>query len=555
MAKLTRRAFVQGSVATVAAVALGGCRSLGLREGLPRPSPSDPLTTYDPHLYLFVDDHWIERRDELERVVNEPRPLPEPVVWPEDPRTQSDAAWGNVIREKDGLFRMWYCTLMLGAAGGGHHEMAKAGVWGRGAEYGFHPRSSADVPETDAALGKYAESTDGIHWTKPELGLYELHGSKRNNIILNGERARRQTDGALTNFDGCTVIRDDAEPDPMRRYKMISHWESIHCHDNKDVSGFLGRPEEDLERFRAARGKYLTYSPDGVLWDQPFEKIRFPDGGGDRFLVVRDHRNERWFGYSRVASHQAAAFSYSTNLRDWSAPEVETVITPAAVQAPKVECLVPFNYGNQDLGVPVGMDKDRSMAKGARAMIPFLSSHHDGGSWRLVGDGKPFISPGPPGSYYATGAVPLHNEPFILGDQMIFYFNAFSRYQETRCPFGDRSIGVARLRRDGFVGLEHCPTHPPGVLQTRPVRAAGNELQLNVAPAAGRGSVEVALEDAEGHAIAGFGFEDSVPLQTDGVRVPVRWKHGGSIERLRGQQVRVALRLRGPVTVYALRWA
>jgi len=32
----------------------------------------------------------------------------------------------------------------------------------------------------------YAESKDGIHWTKPELGLIEFKGSKQNNIILAG---------------------------------------------------------------------------------------------------------------------------------------------------------------------------------------------------------------------------------------------------------------------------------------------------------------------------------------------------------------------------------
>src|SRR5262249_60826732 len=32
----------------------------------------------------------------------------------------------------------------------------------------------------------YAESKDGIHWTKPELGLFEVNGSKANNIVLAG---------------------------------------------------------------------------------------------------------------------------------------------------------------------------------------------------------------------------------------------------------------------------------------------------------------------------------------------------------------------------------
>ena len=32
----------------------------------------------------------------------------------------------------------------------------------------------------------YAESRDGIHWTKPELGLFEFNGSKQNNIVWDG---------------------------------------------------------------------------------------------------------------------------------------------------------------------------------------------------------------------------------------------------------------------------------------------------------------------------------------------------------------------------------
>ena len=30
----------------------------------------------------------------------------------------------------------------------------------------------------------YAESRDGVHWTKPDLGLVEINGSTKNNVIL-----------------------------------------------------------------------------------------------------------------------------------------------------------------------------------------------------------------------------------------------------------------------------------------------------------------------------------------------------------------------------------
>lgn len=551
MKSTSRRSFLEASLASACGALLAsGCRHPDQKRGAPHRAATDPLTTHDPHLYLFVDDRWIEKAEQLTRVVHQPEPLPAPVIFPDDPGTQSEFAWGNVIRE-GGKFRMWYGTMMLGDRGGGHHEMARAGVWGSGADFGFYPRSKADVRPTQATLGKYAESTDGIHWRKPELGLFEFQRSRRNNIILTGARAAEQTGGALTNFDGYTIVRDDAEANPEKRYKMIAHWETIHCHDNKAISGSLGRDEKILERFRAARGKYIMYSPDGIHWDGPLQRVHFPDGGGDRFLVVRDHRHSRWFGYSRIAKHSAAAFSYSTNLIDWSPPVVEQLFTPATLRAPKVECLVPFNYGNQDLGVPVGMDKDRSAVEGARAMIPFLASHHDGEPWGFVGDGAPLIPMGPPGSYYATGAVPLHNEPFIVGDELLLYFNAFSRYQEPPCPYGKRTIGVAKLRRDGFAGLKHRPGDAAGTLLTPAIEVGGGELTLNVQPGTGGGRVEVALLHPDGVALSGFDFGSSIPVEDDRVRAPILWQRGPRLERLQGQRVRLAFRLHGEVTLYA----
>ncbi len=45
---------------------------------------------------------------------------------------------------------------------------------GRGAKF------DGDVTE----VTRYCESRDGIHWTKPKLGLIEIDGSKDNNVIL-----------------------------------------------------------------------------------------------------------------------------------------------------------------------------------------------------------------------------------------------------------------------------------------------------------------------------------------------------------------------------------
>ena len=54
----------------------------------------------------------------------------------------------------------------------------------------------------------YATSKDGIHWEKPELGIVDFHGSKKNNIVLRGEH-------------GIGVLEDPHETDPQKRYKAI----------------------------------------------------------------------------------------------------------------------------------------------------------------------------------------------------------------------------------------------------------------------------------------------------------------------------------------------
>jgi hypothetical protein len=510
---------------------------------------TDPLTTHDSDLYLFVDDHWIAEQTGLVRVVNRPEVLPEPVIWPDDPKTQQDCAWGNVIREPDGRLRLWYCTMAMGPNGLGGHEMASAGVWGRGNDFSFHPRSDADLPEVYHMLGKYAESGDGVRWVKPELGLIEFRGSKKNNIVLTGQRAARQFDGYLTNFDGYTILRDDQEPDPQKRYKMVAHWESVHCWDNHEVSGSLGRPREKMDKYWATRGEYLTFSPDGLRWEQPLVRIPLPSGGGDRLLVVRDHRHARWMAYTRAGGYNAVALATTQDLSAWQ-PAVAELSRAAAERHPDIESLIPFNYGNQDLGFLITQVKNPKET----FLYSYLVSHHVGEPWRRIAriPDQPFI-PSVAGSYYVSGSVALHNEPFVVGDKLYVYFNAFSTRPHAPHPkFGRRSIGLAVLRRDGFVGLTAAPEAAGGSLTTRPIVARKPNLYLNVEQRGRGGQITVALHDPNGKRIPGYGFDDAVPIRNDAVRQRVRWKNRSDLAAVHGRQIQARVRIEGGAVLYAL---
>ena len=75
--------------------------------------------------------------------------------------------------EDGGLYRAWYRTdndpSVIVTPGGG--------------------KPAVDPVRYPDATTAYAESKDGIHWEKPDLGLFEIGGSRNNSAIWMGPGA------------------------------------------------------------------------------------------------------------------------------------------------------------------------------------------------------------------------------------------------------------------------------------------------------------------------------------------------------------------------------
>ena len=84
----------------------------------------------------------------------------------------------------------------------------------------------------------YAESNDGITWRKPELGLFEYNGSKRNNLV-----------NTVRGLGGVAVLLDKEAP-PDQRYVMVGH----------DMSWYKSWSLEGPALTR------VDVSPDGLNW-------------------------------------------------------------------------------------------------------------------------------------------------------------------------------------------------------------------------------------------------------------------------------------------------
>jgi len=136
---------------------------------------------------LAIDDYSLPFRHDICLYLSKPTVRQEPVLRPsrDNPNAPDHLAahfYGTVLLE-GGRFRMWYYSVSHGAAPG---ELSQGPVC-------------------------YAESDDGIEWTKPNLNQVEFRGSRDNNAIALPDEK----------IEGVTLIRDDADPNPQRRYKML----------------------------------------------------------------------------------------------------------------------------------------------------------------------------------------------------------------------------------------------------------------------------------------------------------------------------------------------
>src|ERR1051325_4978561 len=102
---------------------------------------------------LFVDHFLIAKRDGAQLKLHEPRR--EGVAVKFDKPWEGGFSGYTTIIKDGGLYRMYYRGLPVA----GRDGSAEANVC-------------------------YAESKDGIVWTKPNLGLFEISGTRENNVVL-----------------------------------------------------------------------------------------------------------------------------------------------------------------------------------------------------------------------------------------------------------------------------------------------------------------------------------------------------------------------------------
>ncbi len=499
-------------------------------------------------LELMVDDYLVARlAGSARRRLNSP--VPRDIVLRLDAPWEGNASGGFTVFEDEGLYRMYYR--------------------GQNFEYGGNELGSPD--------GKYvcyAESADGIHWERPELGLVEFSGSRQNNILLDAEKI---LNGMFSPFkDGnpaCTAEARYKAFSLMQRGDARGLWaygspDGIHWSPMSDgpviTRGLLDT--QNLAFWDGERGEYRAYHRN---------EFRLPQTGEEPYGAHPVHSGEdvsrkEWQGISGGDGTGLRGSRYgrdiltatSSDFIHWTDSvyvsynegrpnELYTNQVTPYFRAPHLFLGFPTRYvergWSEELEALPEVEHRRMRAAiseryGAALTDGMFMSSRDGYSFNLWPES--FIRPGlrPRGNWtygdnfqnwgIVTTASAISGAP----DELSFYL------REGYWREGSSELRRYTMRVDGFASVQ-APL-AGGELVTKPLVFAGRELVLNFsASAAGSIRVEL-LRDQMNDPVEGFSLEECVEVLGDELERIVRWQDGRELGGLAGTPVRLRFVLR-----------
>ncbi len=467
---------------------------------------------------LFVDNTLIERLDgRADLRLHHPMPHEIAITF-EKPWEGNASGYATVFQDGD-MYRMYY----------------------RGHRYILDP---PPLRQAQSEVVCYAESRDGIHWVKPNLGLFDWpptkdnSGTKENNIMWRG--------GPEThNFAPFKDSNPTCPPDQL--YKA--------------VGGTV-----------TSKGLLTFKSADGIHWSRLSDGPVVTKGAFDSHnTVFWDPDRQRYSMYVRYFSEgefkglRSIGVSHSTDFQTWSEP-VGLTYPNSPPQQMYTNQIAPYRRAPHILlGFPTRFVA-RPLSEHARRLEPvetrakFIaavrgSNAYSGaevtdGLFMASRDGlafrrwdEAFLRPGPQAegrwiygdNYQSYGLFETRSETPGAPNELSLHFNEGSwRDSEHR-------LRRYTIRLDGFVSLQSPLTG--GELTTKPLKFTGGRLSLNYATSAA-GTLRLEIQDADSKPIPGFSLADADELYGDSCDQSAAWKDSTDVSRLAGQVVRLRFVLR-----------
>ena len=460
-------------------------------EGMPLPYLEKPPEVIDITVgrQLFVDSFLIESATMKPHWYQAQKYENNPVLFPETPLERGErnyalpeasAKSGGVWWDKrDKIYKMWY-------------------------EAGWY--------QTYA----YATSKDGLHWERPALD------DGTNRILPN------------TQPDSNTVFIDESSEE--QRYKLYSHG------PNGNYAGFVATSKDGIHW----ENYTITGSGQGdrsTMFYNPFRKkwvfsIRSYYPGVGR---CRDYYEFDRFLEDAPKSQDGQVFWMTTDRKDEPDPDYGLEPQLYNVDAVGYESIMlglfqifkgPENTDCEKTGIPKVTELQTMFSRdGFHFSRPnresFITAGRKAGTWDR-------------GYVQSIGGICL-----IHGDELWFYYTGFAGDESNTFNgcwlangmYANGSIGLAKLRRDGFVSMD--AKEEPAELLTRQLVFCGDKCGLFVNVDSEHGELRCELLDGTGKAIPGFEMENSIALSVNSTCARMQWKNQQDISALQGKTIRI----------------
>jgi hypothetical protein len=375
-----------------------------------------------------------------------------------------------------------------------------------------------------------AESNDGLHWTKPQLGLFEYEGNSANNIVL--------ANAAPVTHNFCPTVDTRPGEPASRRYKAV---------------GGTGK------------ALFAYVSADGLHWSRQSDKpILGPEQMPFKFSHLFDSQNltfwsehencyvcyfRVWDGVRRIArstSQDFVAWSPAEMMEqqhdDGSGPK------PAPVEHLYTNQTAPyFRAPHIYLAIAARFFEGRQVVTAEQAKALNVSANY----FRDTSDAVLMSSRG--GHIYDRMFLEGFLRPGIGLQNWVSRTNypALNPVQTSPTELSiyanqDYAQPTAHVRRysmrlDGFASLRAGAKEIKVI--TKPFRYVGDQLKINFATSAG-GGIRFALEDVGDSAKSAKGFQESAEQIGNEIERTVTWKNENVVGSLAGKTVRMQISLK-----------
>lgn len=488
---------------------------IGAHSAIAQRIVADAPLNIGTRLELFADDYLIDRLSGgAELRLNHPYPK-EIVIIHDEPWEGNGSGYHSIFKDGD-KYRMYYKAWQIDTGGTTRNPLFCC----------------------------YAESNDGIHWNKPNLGLYEFNGSRDNNIVfISGIMSRVNADGGHP-----AVFKDDnpnASPDAL--YKAIL-------------------------RSNGPAGLYAFKSPDGINWLPVSNDPVITDGAFDsQNLAFWDIARCEYRAYWRYFDQGTISNPYkgirairtatSKDFVKWeNQSDLQYIDSPPEhlytnqikpyYRAPHLLIGFPTRYIDRGWSesmkaLPEREHREWRSSKSERYGTALTEALFmvslDGVTFRRWNEA--FLRPGIEregtwnyGQQYIAWSV-VETSSALEGapDELSLY--AIESYWTGNSS----TLRRYTIRKDGFVSLS-APMSGGEVI-TKPLVFSGENLFLNFSTSAA-GSIQVEIQDASGNPIPGFSLNDCPPVFGDSLERKIVWNSTDNLSVLKGKQVRLRIRLK-----------